>query len=191
MDTYHVVLFLHLLALFIGIGAAAVIAICLFRLRAAQSLADAAPWGMLAGQTEKAFPVAILGLFGSGAYMTSDVWTWSTNWIDVSIAGLVIVALQGPFVAGTRAHKLKQALMENGPGVLGEKARSLTCDRLLWTATFANIGVVLGIVWNMTQKPGTGGAIAAIAGGYVVGAAIAWRFGRAPVLEAAPAVEPA
>ena len=191
MDTYHVVLFLHLLALFVGIGAAAIVAICLFRLRGAQSLADAAPWGMLAGQTEKAFPVAILGLFGSGAYMTSDVWTWSTHWIDVSIAGLVIVALQGPFVAGTRAHTLKQALMENGPGGLGEKARRLACDRLLWTATFANIGIVLGIVWNMTQKPGTGEAIAAIAGGYVVGAAIAWRFARVPATEAAPAVEPA
>jgi hypothetical protein len=191
MDTYHVVLFVHLLALFIGIGGAAVISICLFRLRAAQTLAEAGPWGQLAGQVEKAFPIAILGLFGSGAYMTSDVWTWSTNWIDVSIAGLVIVALQGPFVAGTRAHKLKQALMENGPGALGEKARRLACDRALWTASFANIGIVLGIVWNMTQKPGTGGSIAAIAGGYAVGAAIAWRFARAPVVEAAPAVEPA
>jgi hypothetical protein len=191
MDTYHVVLFLHLLALFIGIGGAAVISICLFRLRAAQTLADAIPWGALAGQTEKVFPVAILGLFGTGAYMTSDVWTWSTHWIDVSIAGLVIIALQGPFVAGTRAHKLKQALMENGPGPLGEKARRLACDPLLWTVSFANPGIVLGIVWNMTQKPGTGEAIAAIAGGYLVGAAIAWRFGRVPAVEVSPIAEPA
>src|SRR5438067_855177 len=145
MDTYRVVLFLHFLSLFIGFGGAAVITICLFKLRAAQTLADAAPWGMLAGQTEKVFPVAILGLFGTGAYMTSDVWTWSTHWIDVSIAGLVIVALQGPFIAGTRAHKLKQALMANGPGPLGEKAKQLTCDRALWVASTANLGMVLGI----------------------------------------------
>src|SRR5258708_6689994 len=184
MDTYHVVKYVHLLALFIGIGGGAVIAICLFRLRAAQSLADAIPWGALAGQTEKSFPVAILGLFGTGAYMTSDVWTWSTHWIDVSFAGLVVVALQGPFVAGTRAHKLKQALMENGPGPLGEKAKQLTCDPALWIASTANLGIVFGIVWNMTEKPGTWGAIAAIAGGYLVAAALALRFGRRPGGEA-------
>jgi len=187
MDTYRVVLFVHLLSLLIGIGGAAVISICLFRLRAAQTLADAAPWGMLAGQTEKAFPVAIVGLFATGAYMTSDVWTWSTHWIEVSIVGLVLVTLQGPLVAGVRAHKLKQALMENGPGPLGEKARRLASDPALWTVSFANPGMVLGIVWNMTQKPGTWEAIAAIAGGYLVGAAIAYRFARVRAVEAAPA----
>jgi hypothetical protein len=55
---------------------------------------------------------------------------------------------------------------------------------------FANLGVVFGIVWNMTQKPGTGGAIAAVAGGYLVGAALALRLCRAPTPEAAPAAEP-
>ncbi|HVH50581.1 MAG TPA: hypothetical protein VM690_00415 [Gaiellaceae bacterium] len=182
MDTYHVVLFVHLLALFLGIGAAGVVTICLFRLRAAQTLADAAPWGMLAGQTEKLFPIAILGLFGTGAYMTSDVWTWSTGWIDMGIAGVVLLAVQGAGVAGSRAHALKQALLENGPGPLGEKAKKLTCDPALWVASYANIGIVLGVVWNMTEKPGTGEAIAAVAVGYVVGAAFALWFGRRPAL---------
>jgi hypothetical protein len=185
VDTYHVVLFLHFLSLFIGFGGAAVILICLFRLRAAQTLEEAGPWGMLAGQTEKVFPVAILGLFGTGAYMTSNAWTWSTHWIDVGIVGLVIVALEGPFVAGVRAHKLKQALMENGPGPLGPKAKALTCDPALWVASTANIGVVLGVVWNMTEKPGTGEAIAAIVVGYLVAAAFALQFGRRPAVSGA------
>ena len=185
MDTYHVVLFIHLLALFLGVGAAGVVTICLFRLRAAQTLADAAPWGMLAGQTEKIFPIAILGLFGTGAYMTSDVWTWSTRWIDVAIVGLVLLAVQGAGVAGRRAHALKQALMENGPGPLGEKAKKLTCDPALWVASNANIGIVLGVVWNMTEKPGVGEAIAAVVVGYAVGAAFALQFGRRPDVSAA------
>lgn len=185
MDTYHVVLFVHLLSLFLGVGAAGIVTICLFRLRAAQTLADAAPWGMLAGQTEKVFPVAILGLFGTGAYMTSDVWTWSTHWIDVSIVGLVMLAVQGAGVAGRRAHVLKQALMENGPGPLGEKAKKLTCDPALWVASNANIGIVLGVVWNMTEKPGLGAAIAAVAVGYLVGAAFALRFARRSATPAA------
>jgi hypothetical protein len=191
MDTYHVVLYGHFLALLLGIGAATIIVVCLSHLRTAQTAAAAAPWGMLAGKTEKVFPIVILGLFGTGAYMTSDVWTWSTRWIDVAIAVLVLLAVLGAGVAGRRAHMLKEALMENGPGPLGEKARKLTCDPALWIISYANPGMVLGVVWNMTEKPGLGGSIAAVAGGFAVGAALGLRLGRAPAVEAAPAGEPA
>ena len=191
MDTYHVVLYVHLLALFIGIGAASILLICLFQLRAAQTLAEAVPWGSVAGKTARTFPIAILGLFGTGAYMTTDVWTWSTGWIDVSIAGLVLLALQGPLVAERTAKKLERALHANGPGPLGEEARRMTRHPGLWVAENSNIGVVLGVVWNMTQKPGTASAIAAVVVGYAVGAAFGWRFTKAPAAELTAAAEPA
>jgi hypothetical protein len=190
VDTYHVVLYVHLLALFVGIGAGTVLVVCAFQLRAAKTLAEAVPWGMVAGKTARAFPVAILGLFGTGAYMTTDVWTWSTRWIDVSIAGLIVLALQGPLVAERTAKKLERALHENGPGLLGENARRMTRHPGLWVAEFSNFGVVLGVVWNMTQKPGTATAIAAIVGGYVVGTVVALPFTKAPTAESAPATEP-
>ena len=60
MDTYRIVLTLHLFALLLGFGAGTVIYVCLIRLRAAQTLEAAAPWGVLAGQTEKIFPVCLL-----------------------------------------------------------------------------------------------------------------------------------
>ena len=41
--------------------------------------------------------------------MTADVWTWSTGWIDVSIVGLAVVAIQGPVVAERTAHKLARS----------------------------------------------------------------------------------
>ena len=44
--------------------------------------------------------------------------------------------------------------------------------------------MVLGIVWNMTEKPGTWESIAAIAGGYLVAAAFALQFGRQPAVSA-------
>lgn len=179
MDTYHVVLYLHLLALFIGIGAGTVVLVCLFQLRAAQTLAEAVPWGTVADKVARAFPIAILGLFATGAYMTSDVWTWSTGWIYVSIAGLVVLALQGPLLGERTAKKLERALQANGPGPLAEEARRMTRHPALWITDLSNLGVVLGVVWNMTQKPGTVSSIAAILGGYAVGAAIALRFAKA------------
>jgi hypothetical protein len=191
MDTYRTVLYLHFLFLLIGFGAAAVIGTCLFHLRAAGTLADAAPWGMLAGKTERVFPVAIIGLFATGAYLTSDLWTWDTRWIDVSIAALVVIAVQGPVVAGRRAKALEHALKENGPGPLGDAARRMTRDPALWMATFANPGIVLGIMWNMTQKPGTAEAIAAVAIGYAVGAALAFPFTKVGAAEERAVVDPA
>jgi hypothetical protein len=190
MHTYQTVVYLHLLFLLLGIGAAAVIGTCLFHLRAAGTLADAAPWGMLAGKTERVFPVAILGLFATGAYLTSDLWTWDTRWIDVSIAALVVIALQGPVVAGRRAKALEHALKENGPGPLGDAARRMTRDTALWIITFANPGIVLGIMWNMTQKPGTVEAIAAVVIGYAVGAALAFPFTRADAVAEPAVVDP-
>jgi uncharacterized membrane protein len=187
MDAYHTVLFLHFVSLFVGFGAATLMVTCLFRLRAAQTVADAAPWGMLAGQTELVFPVAILGLLATGAYMTSDVWTWDTGWIDIGIAALVVLGATGVLIAKRRAEMLKTALRANGAGPLTAKARKLTRDPALWVVTFGNPGLVLGVVWNMTQKPGTLGAIVAVVIGYAVGAAVALWFTRVPATQAATA----
>ncbi len=190
MDTYHVVLYLHLLALFIGIGAASILLVCIFQLRSAQTLADAIPWGKVAGKIGRAFPVAVLGLFATGAYMTSDVWTWGTGWIAVSIAGLAVIVVQGPVVAERTAHKLGKALQENGPGPLSEHARRMTRHPGLWVAEFTNVALVLGVVWNMTQKPGTASAIVTLVVAYAVGPAAALWFLRAPADAPIAATEP-
>ena len=191
MDTYHVVLYVHLLSLFVGIGAGTVLVVCLFQLRAAQTLESAAPWGRVAGKTGRMFPIAIVGLFGTGAYMTTHLWGWGTGWIDVSIAGLALLALQGPLVGERMGKQLERALHANGPGPLGDEARARTCHPLMWASEFSALGVVFGVVWNMTEKPSTAGAIAAIVGGYAVGAAVALRFARVPKDEPAVAAEPA
>jgi hypothetical protein len=191
VDTYHVVLYIHLLALFVGIGAGGALLVCLMKLRGAQTLEAALPWGMTAGQVAKFFPIAILGLFGSGAYMTSDLWTWSTGWIDVSIAGLVYLALMGPIVGGRGEHAVKAALQANGPGALGDAARRAARHPALWITECTNLGVVFGVVWNMTEKPGTGSAIAAVLGGIAAGAAVGYACSRVPAPVAEAAAEPA
>jgi hypothetical protein len=193
VNTYHYVLYVHLLSLFVGIGAASVLLVCLFQLRAARTLEQAAPWGMMAGKVGKFFPVAILGLFGTGAYMTSETtfpWTWSTRWIDVGIAVLVVLFAQGFGIAERTGHKLGAAMQANGPGPLGPECRRLALHPGLWVVEFTNIGLVLGVVWNMTQKPGLGEALAAVLIGYAVGAALALLVTRSPQGELAAAGEP-
>jgi hypothetical protein len=193
LNTYHYVLYVHLLALFVGIGAGSVLFTCLFQLRAARTLEAAVPWGTVSGKVAKLFPVAILGLFGTGAYMTSSfsAWTWSTPWIDVGIAALVVLGVQGGGIAEHTAKKLQAAMMANGPGPLGPEARRMTLHPGLWVVEFSNFGLVFGVVWNMTEKPGWAGSIAAVAVGYAVGAGLALLLRRAPQEELAAAGEPA
>jgi hypothetical protein len=194
VNTYHYVLYVHLLSLFVGIGAGAVLLACLLRLRAARTLEQAAPWGMMAGQVGKFFPVAILGLFGSGLYLTTEKsfpWSMSTGWVDVGIAALVVLLAQGAGIAERTGHKLGAALQANGPGPLGPEARKMALHPGLWVVEFSNLGIVFGVVWNMTQKPGLGGAIAAVVVGYAVGAALALLITRTPQEELGPASEPA
>lgn len=190
MDTYHVVLYIHLLSLFVGISAGAILILCLVQLRGARTLEAAGPWGGVATKVARLFPIAILGLFGSGAYMTSDVWTWGTSWIVIGIVGLVVLALQGPLLAERAGKKVGEALGQNGPGELRGPALEMTRYTPLWFAELSSFGLVLGIVWNMTTKPGTGSAIAAAIGGYAVGAALAVLFTRKPAGETSAATEP-
>jgi hypothetical protein len=194
LNTYHYVLYVHLLALFVGIGAGSVLLACLLQLRAARTVEQAAPWGMMAGKMGKLFPVAIIGLFASGAYMTStsvSPWSWSTRWIDVGIAALVVLTVQGAGIAERTGHKLGAALQANGPGPLGPEARRMTLHPGLWVVEFSNLGIVFGVVWNMTLKPGLGESIAAVLIGYAVGAGLALLLTRSAQEELATAGESA
>ena len=112
---------------------------------------------MMAGKMGKLFPIAIIGLFASGAYMTStsvSPWSWSTRWIDVGIAALVVLTVQGAGIAERTGHKLGAALQANGPGPLGPEARRMTLHPGLWVVEFSNLGIVFGVVWNMTAEAG-------------------------------------
>jgi uncharacterized membrane protein len=192
LDSYHVVLYIHLLSLFLGLGAGSVLLTCLFQLRAAGTVEQAVPWGVVSGKVARLFPVAIVGLFATGAYMTHKFpWSWGTPWIVVAIVVLVVLGVQGGGVAERTAHKLQAALKANGPGPLGPEARRMTLHPGLWVTEFANFGIVLGVVWNMTEKPGWGGAVAAVVIGYAVGVVLALRFSRAPKEELAPTGEAA
>jgi len=194
LNTYHYVLYVHFLALFLGIGAGSVLLACLLQLRAARTVEQAAPWGMLAGKVSKLFPVAIVGLFGTGAYMTSETtfpWTWSTHWIEVAIGALVVITIQGAGIAERTAHKLQVAMMANGPGPLGHDARRMALHPGLWVVEFTNLLMVFAVVWNMTEKPGLGESLAAVLVAYAVGAVLALLVTRTSKEELAAASEAA
>ena len=102
-----------------------------------------------------------------------------------------MIALQGPLVGERAAHKLAAALQENGPGPLGEHARRMTRHPGLWVVEFTHLALVLGIVWNMTQKPSIRRRCRDSVVGYAVGVALALPFTRPRQSENATSPVPA
>ena len=61
----------------------------------------------------------------------------------------------------------------------------------LWVVEFSNLGIVFGVVWNMTVNSGLGESLAAVLIGYAVGAVLALLVTRSAQEEMGAATEPA
>jgi len=182
---YSIALYFHLLFLLLAIATASLVTFASLQLRVAESPPDIGRWGSLIHHVVPAFPVAAIGLFGTGAYMTQHLWSWSTPWIDAAIAGLALIVVLGDGIDASRGRALKKEVMANG---LSERARRLRRDPLGWSAKISTITLTLAVVFVMTTKPGAGGSSAALIGAVLVGCAIAvplWRTGQ-PERAAAP-----
>jgi hypothetical protein len=196
--SFLIALFLHIASLLVAFAAAGVMLVCALKLRAAKTGAEAFPWGMVAGKTPRFFPIASLGLFLTGAYMTSKgpsgAWGWSSGWIIASIVGLAAINVEGAILGGRHGKEMREALQGNGPGPLSDHVRELMNSRIGWILTIASPTLVLGVLWNMLNgaqgnPPSLGHAFLNVAVGWGVGAAIGvWIASRAP--ERAPETAP-
>ena len=103
MNIYLLMLLLHFLFMTAAVAAAALVGYAALRLRAAETVAEASRWGAFVEKVKVTFPIASLGLIGSGAYMTYKVWSWSTPWVVAGLAGLIAIMLLGAGVEVGRA----------------------------------------------------------------------------------------
>ena len=69
------------------------------------------PWAGLLGRLGKVFPVALLVLLGSGAYLVHRSWSWSEGWVDVSVVGVAVLFASGGGLVRARGVALRRALM--------------------------------------------------------------------------------
>jgi hypothetical protein len=159
-------LFLHLSFLVAAVAAASLAGFAALRLRGAQSAAEARAWGDSIRRVVVVFPVASLGLIGTGAYMTSAAWSWSTPWIVAGLAGLFMIMLLGGAGEGRRARALSAELRSAG---LSQRAKRLLCDPIAWSAKVATWTLMLAVIFVMTIKPSAVVCIIALALAVVCG----------------------
>jgi len=184
MSKYQIALSIHLLALLAATAASGIVHLAAARRAAASSLRDAMDWGRLMGSTARVFPIAVLTLVATGAYMVAGHWQWSDGWIMAGAGGAFALLASGAVVGARGAAEARgnvQRLQKAGRDLPNDAAP----DRIMALLSEANTGLALAIVLVMTLKPGLGASVAVLAIGVTVGAYRALGRGhrRAPMVD--------
>ncbi len=182
MNGYPLALFIHFLSLLVACATASLAMLAALRMRGAAHAEEVLRWINFVRRIVRAFPVAVLGLVGSGVYMVRSGWGWSQPWVQAAVVGLVLIVILGSGVEGQRGRVLWRELEAAG---LSPRALRLLRDPLAWSAKMTTLTLVVAVVFVMTAKPGPEGSVAALAAGVLTGVAGAvpfWKEGgvRAP-----------
>jgi hypothetical protein len=181
--TYNVVLFIHVLgvaSLFAALGA---MQIGGSRVRHASSVEHAGLWLGVLRIAGSLFGVAFVLILAAGLYMTVDVWTFSTSWVDVALVGVGIMIVVGVAVVARGLSKMGAAVAAADPGPISPALREVIADPLIWVSNFMLTGIAVGILWLMTNKPGWAESVIVVAALGVIGAGL----GSAAAGRSAPA----
>jgi Predicted integral membrane protein (DUF2269) len=185
MTFYSLALFAHIvgvMGLFIAIGLAW---ISIVWLQIAQTVAQVRERINLASIQERLLPVASVLILLAGIYMTVAAWGWTTPWIDVSLAALVVMGALGGTVINRRfkAMRIASSTVEASVGSIPAELKRQIADPVLWTAVQANGFIALGVVFLMTIKPDLVGSLVTLVVALVLGvvSALIWRPREATV----------
>jgi hypothetical protein len=193
MQLYHVLLFVHIVSLLIAAAAAATLHLADIEIRRATTLAEAGRLGLRMKKTAHAFPFAIVGLVVTGVWMTHRLgWGFSSPWVLAGIAGLAAIIVLGDAVNGAYGKRLGgrigAALARGGDGPLPDDVIACLDDPLAKVAAVAPTGLMLGVIYVMTAKPGVTGSVLAMLIALLAGAVASQLLLRRPQARAAEAV---
>jgi hypothetical protein len=178
MTIYSAVLFIHVVSaigLFIALAAEGAI---FFRIRTAQSLAEAR-FFIRAFQRLRIIAIpSFLGILVGGLYLASK-WGGGTFWIPFALGATLLIMLIGGLVTGRRIARLGKVLSSTEKDVSNEALSAMTKDTALLLSYGLRAGLGLGIVFLMTAKPDLLGSLGVLAAGCGAGLLGAARMRRA------------
>jgi hypothetical protein len=169
MSIYPVALFLHVVA---ALGVFAGLALewrSLFQLRRAARAEQASEWFKVYASLSHLYPLAWGLILIPGLYMTALVWHW-VAWIVVALVAVFLLAGLGAAFSGRRMAAIGSEIAAEKDG-LSPTLRSQLRDPILWASIQVRTAIALGIIFLMTVKPGSTGALLAIGAAVVIGLA--------------------
>ena len=182
MNGYSTALFVHLLFVLVACSAASLTTFAALRLRHVDDVSEATHWLAFTEKIIPAFPLSVLGLLGTGAYMTHQRWSWSIPWVDAALVGLGLIVVLGSGIEASRGRAVRRELATAG---VSSRARKLLRDPLAWSARMTTLTLVVAVVFVMAVKPGARECVAAIFLAVVAGVLAAVPMHRAPRVRSA------
>jgi hypothetical protein len=176
MDLYHVALYVHFIALMIGICATTLAHFAMFQAEGATTVGELGRWMRMMPRVTKLFPVALATFFVSGGYMASKTWGWQSSFVQVGTAAIIILMVNGILI-GKRMSRMPAILSQSKPGDnIPAAAIALLCDPVVSTLPWVNGMLVMGVAFVMTTKPALTGALGVLLVAIAVGLLLANRF---------------
>lgn len=192
MPIYTLMLFVHIvgaIGVFVGVGVWLFAAVAL---RRAQAVGQVRALIGLIQPSGNVVIVSILLLGGAGFYMGITAWGERATWIIVATISFLLLAPFGVFVIDPRLRAVAKAADAAPDGPLPEELAARTHDPLVGMGLSLYVGVLLGIVFLMTNKPSTGVSIMAMivatALGLASGSLLWWATRTRSRKEVAPPV---
>lgn len=170
---FSIALFLHItgaLGLFAGI---AIEMIALAALRRATSAAQLREWVRPIGVLRRIMMPSMILLVVTGGYLAMSSHEHAA-WVVVGMIGVVAMAVLGAVVIRRRVAAIAQAVPAH-EGALSPALRDRLQDPVLYVAAWLRTALGLGIVFDMSVKPETPVALAALVVSLVLGAVLAAR----------------
>lgn len=169
MLLYPIALFVHIIATMTMFAVIGIVIASVVLMRRTETVEQLRVKVMLAYSADKLMPGIMLFVLVPAIYMVFASWGWTTAWINTALIALVLASPLGPIVNTRRLEAIHKAAEAAPVGPLSAVLLKQLDDRVLWASVCTFTGVLIGIVFLMTVKPGLLGSLATIIVALVLG----------------------
>jgi len=173
---YRSVVFLHVVFV-LGLCSALVVEwTTLSGMRGTREAEPFRAWGRQLMFIERFHPLWGIGILGTGIYLTTSAWTWTTPFVLGGLVATVVSAVLGAAVNGPKFRSIVaagDALSGSVPAAAREQAGAAS----LRMVHGAQSGVALALFYIMLVKPDWTGCIVSLVAGAGVGLALGAKLG--------------
>src|ERR1043165_4117161 len=116
--SYHIALFIHIVALIVAASATAITKLAATRRARARTIGEVLDWHNVLSSASKAFPICLAAFLLTGLYMLSitHIAVWSTGFAVAGLVGVLLLFASGTYLGikgdrkSTRLHSTHVAL---------------------------------------------------------------------------------
>ncbi|WP_050180674.1 hypothetical protein [Domibacillus robiginosus] len=160
---YNVMLFFHVLGTVIMFAAVGVTLTAMVNMLYCRSTAALQSWCAAAVKMDGLMPISVIFILFPGLYLVISLWGWSTAWINISLALLVMMTVLGPIVNLPRLKAILTAANAETKSTPSAAVMEKVQDRVLWHSAVMMTMLTIAILFLMTVKPALPGSLIALA----------------------------